>query len=154
VQEGVEYRAYPSPTNICNEIAQNYDEDWDPTEVQPHQEDHDHGHDEEQGHEGSVVVADDADRESRRRQPWKAAFLRHYLLNYRWRFGRDPGPQPDGGGGDDTNADPSSEPVLRVVVAGMKSSGKSHFLRTLAPDQQVHRALQDGMLERATWDAR
>jgi hypothetical protein len=97
-----------------------------------------------------VVVVDDADRESRCRQPWKAAFLRHYLLSYRWRFGRDPGHQPGGGGGGgggggDINVDPS-EPVLRVVVAGMKSSGKSHFLRTLAPDQQVHRARQDGML--------
>jgi hypothetical protein len=149
VQEGVEYRAYPSPTNFCNEIAENYDEDWIPTEVQPHQEDHDHGHvDGEQGQERSVVVVDDdADRDSRRRQPWKDTFLRHYLLSYRWRFGRDPGPQPDGGGGDDTNADPSEPVVVRVVVAGMKSSGKSHFLRTLAPDQQVHRPRQDEMLD-------
>jgi hypothetical protein len=95
-----------------------------------------------------VAVVDEADRESRRRQPWKAAFLRHYLLSYRWRFGRDPGHQP--GGGDATNVDPSEPVVVRVVVAGMKSSGKSHFLRTLAPDQQVHRPRQDGMLERAT----
>jgi hypothetical protein len=27
--------------------------------------------------------------------------------------------------------------VMRGVVAGMKSSGKSHFLRSLAPDQHV-----------------
>ncbi len=49
------------------------------------------------------------------------------MLRHRWLHGCDP-------------QQPSAErpqQIVRIVVCGMEASGKSSFLRALAPDQQV-----------------
>lgn len=117
------------------------DEPWDDAEVEPHQED--------------LVEVRDADRaahieagtrgEDGTAKPlWKATFLRHYLLRHRWLHGCDPA-QVGGKGNKlaDAATTTDTNAVVRVVVSGMKSSGKSHFLRALAPDQQVPGVLCD-----------
>jgi hypothetical protein len=123
VQEGAEYNANAVARNFHAE-DQTYDELWDRGEVQPHQEDH---HNDDDNHKGEH---DEPTTKTTTVKPWKAVFLRHYLLRYRWLYGCEPQP------GGNTKAKPSNS-VMRGVVAGMKSSGKSHFLRTLAPDQHV-----------------
>ena len=135
LQEGKEWREFPRNVPPYNQIVTNYDEPWDGTKVEPHQED--------------LVEVRDADRaahidtgaieEHDTAKPlWKATFLRHYLLRHRWLHGCDPAPAGGGGGKlSDAATTTDTNEVLRVVVSGMKSSGKSHFLRALAPDQQV-----------------
>lgn len=132
--EGKEWRQYPRNVPAYNQIVAN-DEPWDDAEVEPHQED--------------LVEVRDADRaahieagtrgEDGTAKPlWKATFLRHYLLRHRWLHGCDPA-QVGGKGNKlaDAATTTDTNAVVRVVVSGMKSSGKSHFLRALAPDQQV-----------------
>jgi hypothetical protein len=102
-------------------IPHNYDKSWDSAEVQPYDEDNNNN-------QGEEAVANEVRKQDR---PWKAVFLRHYLLRYRWLHGCDPWQA--------LSAGEEAPIVMRAVVAGMKSSGKSHFLRAMAPDQQVPR---------------
>lgn len=125
MQEGAAYNANAVARNFHAE-DQTYDEIWDRGEVQPHQEDHDNDDDNQDKGEHDEPTT----KTTTTVKPWKAVFLRHYLLRYRWLYGCEPQP------GGNTKAKPSNS-VMRGVVAGMKSSGKSHFLRTLAPDQHV-----------------
>jgi hypothetical protein len=116
-------------TTYGSDLSHN-DEPWDSTEIQPHEEDNE----EVLGHcRPKVVSAGEVGKHDR---PWKTIFLRHYLLLHRWLHACDPLP-----GGGNAAAKPAAEgrKVMRAVVTGMKSSGKSHFLRAIAPDQQVHR---------------
>ncbi|NEJ83828.1 hypothetical protein GR268_46095, partial [Rhizobium leguminosarum] len=102
LQEGKEWREFPRNVPAYNQIVMNYDEPWDGTEVEPHQED--------------LVEVRDADRaahieagtrgEDGTAKPlWKATFLRHYLLRHRWLHGCDPAQASKASGGGNKLAD-------------------------------------------------
>jgi len=135
MQEGKEWREFPRNVPPYNQIVTNYDEPWDGTEVEPHQEDLAEIRDADRA---AHIDAGAIEEHDTAKPLWKATFLRHYLLRHRWLHGCDPAPA--GGGGSklaDATTTTDTNAMLRVIVSGMKSSGKSHFLRALAPDQQV-----------------
>ncbi|ELR13660.1 uncharacterized protein ACA1_038450 [Acanthamoeba castellanii str. Neff] len=78
--------------------------------------------------------------------PWAKVFKDHYILRHRWLHGCDPRPRRDapengeaveGEGKGDAEQWPDPSRIVRVVVTGTRSSGKSSILRALlAHDQQ------------------